>query len=118
MSKDDCSPVEDGQTVTIPLAEYRGLMEDRSELLRLRGVGGNAICRNPRSRFRRDWEVIAFLNEHATTATVQWLTDELQRQFGKERAPSRSAVGRYVRRVRLQLGIGEVRQQRTVRETQ
>jgi len=103
----------DSQTVTIPLAEYRSLMEDRAELARVRGLtGGGVLCVSPRARFRGDAEVVAFLNEHATTATVEWLRDEAQRRFGESRAPSRSAIGRYVRRVRVSLGIGERRTRR------
>jgi hypothetical protein len=84
----------DGQTATIPLAEYRSLMEDRAELARVRGLtGGGVLCVSPRARFRGDAEVVAFLNEHATTATIEWLRDEARRRFGGARAPSRSAIG-------------------------
>jgi hypothetical protein len=100
------------QSVTISLRDYRALMEDRAALIRLRGVSGHAICWNPRSHFRSDGEIVSFLNQHATNATIQWLTDELRRLFGAERAPSRAAVGRYVRRVRLELGVAEVRGRR------
>lgn len=99
MSKDDCSPVEDGQTVTIPLAEYRGLMADRAELSQLRGVTSGPICFT-QAHFRHDREVVAFLNENATTATITWLAEEARRRFGPDRAPGRAAVGRYVAVVR------------------
>jgi len=100
------------QAITIPLAEYRALMEDRAELIRVRGLAVGLVCFSSRARFRGDPEVVAFLNEHATTATVEWLRDEAQRRFGPARAPSRSAIGRYVRRVRVSLGIGERRKSR------
>lgn len=99
--------MERAQSVTIPLAEYRALMEDRAALIRVRGLACGPVCFRSRARFRADTEVVAFLNEHATTATVEWLRDEARRRFGPTRAPSRSAIGRYVRRVRVSLGIGE-----------
>jgi hypothetical protein len=104
--------MDKGQTVTIPLAEYRALMEDRAELVRVRGLAAGPVCFSSRARFRGDPEVVAFLNENATTASVEWLRDEAQRRFGPARAPSRSAIGRYVRRVRVGLGIGERRNRR------
>jgi len=44
---------------------------------RPRGLtGGGVVCVSPRAWFRGDAEVVAFLNEHATTATVEWLRGE------------------------------------------
>lgn len=89
----------DAQVVTITLGEYRALMEDRAELARLRGVAGGPLCLT-QAHFRHDRELVAFLNEHATSATIDWLTAEARRRFGPDRAPSKTSIWRYIRVVR------------------
>lgn len=55
-----------------------------------------------RARFKSDGEVVRFLTEHADGRTIDWLTAEAKRRFGEARAPSRSAIGRFVARLRRQ----------------
>ena len=91
-----------GDLVTIPLAEYRELMADRVELTRLqaRAAGGTGLQIKSRARFRHDRELVAFIQEHASSRTIAWLRTEALRRFGPDRAPKSSALGEYVRQVR------------------
>lgn len=92
--------------VTIPADEYRALVRDRAELARVKtGALEGVISYSSRASFRHDVEVVAFVNRHATTQSLGWLTTECGKRFGNDRAPSRSALARYVGHLRRHFGL-------------
>jgi len=71
-------------TVTIPLEEYRALQQRPAQ-------------RN-RSPIARDPQLSAFIIRSSRTMTIHQLHDACVSRFGADRAPSRSAIGRFLQR--------------------
>lgn len=58
------------------------------------------------SHLYRDEDVRTLANELLRERlTINAIRDRIKARFGAGRTPSRSAIGRYVRKARLQLGI-------------
>lgn len=56
----------------------------------------------PGSRIWRDTELARAIEQHvAERLTIDQIAERLKARFGRDRAPSRSAIGRYVRGLKL-----------------
>jgi hypothetical protein len=91
--------------VTIPASEYAELVRCRALLKK---KSGKLIPRRERpSRIDQDPEMAAFVRERLTVnAYNQTIAQECLEKFGKDRAPSKSAVHRFRMRERERLTLG------------
>ena len=85
--------------VTIPVAEYRSLLDCRRKLAESE-ARERAFKTASRSPIERDPEVAAFLASRFGLATVKLIREECVALFGPARAPHRSAIYRYWFRLR------------------
>lgn len=93
--------------VTIPLAEYSELLWYRSQLKKVKG-GKLIQRRETHSRIDLDPEVADFIRERVKAkAYNQTIADECRARFGKDRAPSKSAIHRFRVRERDRLDLGQ-----------
>lgn len=88
--------VEGVPVVTIPLAEYAGLLEARR---RFEALHPSAPPPLPRSPIDGNAEISAFIDARLGKMYIDDITQACRRQFG-DRAPSRSAIHRYWQRRR------------------
>lgn len=58
------------------------------------------LASGPRAKFTSDHEVRRFIQQHLWQKTTDELATESLAKFGKDRAPSRSAIHRYRNRVK------------------
>ncbi|HTM76562.1 MAG TPA: hypothetical protein VL133_02895 [Devosia sp.] len=84
-----------GETVTIPSEEYQELLQFRkareetySQVSRVRLAS--------RSRIARDPDLAQFILRSAETMLIKEIYAACQERFGKERAPSRSSIHRFI----------------------
>lgn len=92
------------ETITIPISEYAALLRAKAELMEMKG-GQPIRCYGSKFKFRHDPALVTFLNANCLSMRLDDLVEALHREFGKERSPSRSSLGRYVQRYRRQLGL-------------
>lgn len=88
------SPTDVVDVLTQQLREVASAIQEPSPqpaLLVLR-----ARKRGPLSKVEDDPEVEAFILKQSATRTVEHLLQQCVREFGKERAPSRSGLYRYI----------------------
>ena len=78
------------EVVTIPISDYRDLLDCRRQLgtLRVRADPANHTARSP---LDCDPEIAAFLIERFGRMPVRQALSECRSRFGQERTPSRSA---------------------------
>lgn len=87
------------ETVTIPLAEYRHLLDCRRQLTEA-NVRQRSFDKPPASPIERDPEIAVFIASRLGTWTIEQIRDQCTKAFGPTRTPSRSAVSRYWARLR------------------
>lgn len=85
--------------VTIPLAEYRDLLNCRRQLAEV-GVRQRAFDLPSTSPIERDPEVAVFIANRLGNWTGQQIREQCTKAFGPIRTPSRSAISRYWARLR------------------
>ena len=87
------------EVVTIPLADYAALLDCRRQLAALHATRERSTA-SPRSRIGRDPELATFLAECFGRMLLYEAHAAARERFGAKRAPSRSAIDRYWRRLR------------------
>jgi hypothetical protein len=87
------------EVVTIPLSDYRDLLDCRRQLAELR-VRADPKMRTARSPLDCDPELAAFLAERFGRMPVDRALDQCRARFGQARTPSRSAAFRFWDRLR------------------
>lgn len=85
------------EVVTIPLAEYSALLADHEELARILAKRPKGL---PRSPIDRNPDIRAFVEERFGKMELSEIAAACVVQFGKK-APSRSAIHRFLHRDRL-----------------
>lgn len=92
------------KVVTIPLADYAKLLDDRRRLAET-GAGSRARAglKPNRSPIERDPEVAAFLAERFERIDVSAALRQCHDRFGGARTPSRTSAFRYRDRLRARL---------------
>ena len=88
-----------GEVVTIPLAHYPELL-DCQRRLAAGSIDRPRLTADMRSRVDRDPEVATFLAENLGRMLLKDATAACLKRFGADRAPSRSSIDRYWRRLR------------------
>lgn len=86
-------------TVTIPAVEYAALLECQRQL-GLLNARAMAFEQRSRSPIERDLEVSAYITGRIGLATIATIREECTALFGARRTPSRSAISRFIQRVR------------------
>jgi len=87
------------EVVTIPLSDYREMLDARHRLAELR-VRDDPRFRVAHSPIDRDSEIATFLAEQFGRVPVVQALDECRARFGSVRTPSRSAAYRFWTRMR------------------
>lgn len=91
--------MSDPETVTIPFAEYRDLLDCRRQLAEA-GIRESIFFHPPHSPIERDPEVAFFIANRLGSWTIKQIRDQCSKAFGPTRTQSRSAVSRYWVRLR------------------
>lgn len=84
-------------TVEIPVSELQRLHDCERETMR-RTALPYLSC--PRSRIDRDEDVALFIAERAGRLLLREIVEECESTFGSERTPSKSAIHRFIKRLR------------------
>lgn len=90
---------EQPEAVTIPAARYTELLECERQLSRFT-ARAMAFEHRSRSPIERDLEVSAYIAGRIGLATIATIREECSALFGAARTPSRSAISRFIERVR------------------
>lgn len=86
-----------GPTIAIPVEEYEALLRGRDAAGPPRPADYRSFSNG---RIARDPELAGFLLDHAATALARELEAAAVERFGRDRVPSRWAIGRFVREAR------------------
>jgi hypothetical protein len=95
-----------GETVTILAKEYEELLRFRNQREASYDKSLSAFRLASRSRIARDPELARFILQCAETLLIGEVEAACIKTFGKERAPSRSSIYRFLDTVRPQTAKG------------
>jgi hypothetical protein len=94
LTADEYKHLVEGKMVTIPLEEYRHL-----KALEARWQNSTSTSSRPKfrvSKIRRDPELEAYVKERLQSDTLVEIVAACLAKFGPERAPSKSALQRFI----------------------
>ena len=91
-----------GEIITIPATEYAELVRFKTERETSYEKNLSVFRLASRSRIARDPELARFILQHAETLLIGEIEAACIKIFGKERAPSRSSIYRFLDTVRPQ----------------